>query len=105
MEIDFAHNEIVFNDYDRFLHDSSPSSLVEILYTGGIRVEDEPLLFMAFPDKSFDRTGSYLFLLLDDYSIDLPEADGSVSTATIASIAPLSGELREWIKVPAGLSI
>ena len=38
-------------------------------------------------------------------TFDLPEADGSVSTATIASIAPLSGELREWIKVPAGLSI
>ena len=38
-------------------------------------------------------------------TFDLPESDGSVSTATIASIAPLSGELREWIKVPAGLSI
>lgn len=97
MEIDFAHNEIVFNDYDRFLHDSSPSSLVEILYTGGIRVEDEPLLFTAFPDKSFDRTGSYLFLLLDDYSIDLPEADGYgyvplqlISDLLIAPVASLS---------------
>ncbi len=38
-------------------------------------------------------------------AFDLPEADGSVSTATVVSIAPLSNELREWIKVPAGLSI
>ena len=38
-------------------------------------------------------------------TFELPEADGSVSTATVVAIVPLSSALREWIKVPAGLSI
>ena len=38
-------------------------------------------------------------------TFDLPEADGTVSTAEVVSVAQLSGELLEWIKVPAGLSI
>ena len=38
-------------------------------------------------------------------TFDLLDAEGNISTATVASIAPLSGELREWINIPAGLSI
>ena len=38
-------------------------------------------------------------------TFDLPDAEGNVSQATIKAIAPLSEELREWVKVPAGMSI
>ena len=38
-------------------------------------------------------------------TFDLPDAEGNVSAATIKSIAPLSDELRAWVKVPAGLSL
>ena len=38
-------------------------------------------------------------------TFDLPDAEGNVSQATIKAIAPLSDELREWVKVPAGLGI
>ena len=38
-------------------------------------------------------------------SFDLPDADGNVTTATITAVEPLSDDLREWIKVPAGMSV
>ena len=36
-------------------------------------------------------------------TFDLPDADGHVTTATIIAVEPLSDDLREWIKVPAGM--
>ena len=38
-------------------------------------------------------------------TFDLPDADGNVTTATITAVEPLSDELREWVKVPVGMSI
>jgi len=38
-------------------------------------------------------------------TFDLPDADGNVTTATIIAVEPLSDELREWVKVPAGMVI
>ena len=38
-------------------------------------------------------------------SFDLPDADGNVTTATITAVEPLSDDMREWIKVPAGMAI
>ena len=38
-------------------------------------------------------------------TFDLPDADGNVTTATIIAVEPLSDELREWVKVPAGMSV
>ena len=38
-------------------------------------------------------------------SFDLPDAEGNVSTATVVSVSELSDDMREWVKVPAGLSI
>lgn len=38
-------------------------------------------------------------------TFDLPDADGNVTAATIIAIEPLSDDLREWVKVPAGMSI
>ena len=39
----------------------------------------------------------------DDF--ELPVADGSVVFATVKEIRPLSDDVREWMKVPAGLQI
>jgi len=36
---------------------------------------------------------------------ELPGAEGAVVFATIREIAPLSGEIREWMKLPAGVQI
>ena len=38
-------------------------------------------------------------------SFDLPDVDGNVTTATIMAVEPLSDDLREWIKIPAGMSV
>ena len=38
-------------------------------------------------------------------TFDLPDADGNVTTATITAVEPLSEEMREWVKVPVGMSI
>ena len=39
----------------------------------------------------------------DDF--ELPEADGSLSFATIREIRPLADEIREWMKLPVGVQI
>ena len=39
----------------------------------------------------------------DDF--ELPAADGGVAFATVKEIRPLSDDVREWMKVPAGLQI
>ena len=38
-------------------------------------------------------------------TFDLPDAEGNVTTATITAVEPLSEALREWVKVPVGMSI
>ena len=38
-------------------------------------------------------------------SVEVPDAEGHVSVATIAAVKPLSAELREWIQLPQGMSI
>ena len=38
-------------------------------------------------------------------TFELPDSEGSISTATIVAVQPLSGEIRTWIQIPAGLSI
>ena len=39
----------------------------------------------------------------DDF--ELPDADGNISFATVKEIKPLSDEIREWMKLPAGIQI
>jgi len=38
-------------------------------------------------------------------TFDLPDAEGNVTTATIAAVEPLSEAMREWVKVPVGMTI
>jgi len=38
-------------------------------------------------------------------TFDLPDAEGNVTTATIAAVEPLSEAMREWVKVPVGMAI
>ena len=39
----------------------------------------------------------------DDF--ELPDADGNLTFATVKEIKPLSDEIREWMKLPAGIQI
>ena len=36
---------------------------------------------------------------------ELPDAEGGIAFATVKAILPLSDEIREWMKLPAGVSI
>ncbi len=36
---------------------------------------------------------------------DMPDAEGNLSQATVKGISELSAEVREWMKVPAGLNV
>ena len=38
-------------------------------------------------------------------NFELPTAEGGISFATVKEILPLGDEIREWMKVPAGLQI
>lgn len=38
-------------------------------------------------------------------NFELPDADGGISFATIKEIKPLSEEIRDWMKLPAGVQI
>ena len=39
----------------------------------------------------------------DDF--ELPDADGNLTFATVKEIKPLSDDIREWMKLPAGVQI
>ena len=39
----------------------------------------------------------------DDF--ELPDENGNLSFATVKEIRPLSDEIREWMKLPAGIQI
>jgi len=36
---------------------------------------------------------------------ELPDVDGNLTFATIKEIRPLTDDIREWMKIPAGLQI
>ena len=36
---------------------------------------------------------------------ELPDEDGNLTFATVKEIKPLSAEIREWMKLPAGVQI
>lgn len=71
MTLDTDSDTILMDDYNGFVHDSSGSSLLDVLSVTGFNDKGEPELFQRSTDASFDRNGKYITLDLTDYHIDL----------------------------------
>ncbi len=77
MQVDFADDLIVFNDYDLFIHDSTDSALLEKLFAGPDVSNRKGTLFQSTVGKSCERQGDAVVLDLKEYHISLPEAEGT----------------------------
>lgn len=76
MTFDFARNTISFTDYNEFIHDSTGSSLLDVLTATGYNDAGEAELFKRDLRSSFDRAGDTVTLNLSDYDIHLIHQDG-----------------------------
>ena len=76
MVFDFAQNKISCLDYNMFLHDSSESSVLDLLYMKGYNAAGEAELFQRNQNATFDRLGSDVEFCLSDYSIEMVFQDG-----------------------------
>lgn len=71
MTLDFDTDRITFGDYNAFLHDSSDSSLLDILSVSGFNETGESELFVRDSEASFDRYGDLIQLELGEYNIPM----------------------------------
>ena len=71
MTFDTDDDTIVFNDYNGFVHDSSDSSLLDMLSMTGFNAAGLPELFQRDTNASYDRNGRIVTLSLADYRIDM----------------------------------
>ena len=76
MMVDFSSNEIYFNDFNMFVHNSTDSSLLDILSQSGFNDQGEAALFQRISKGTFDRLGDAVTLPLADYGIHLIHQDG-----------------------------
>ena len=77
MTFDFAANKISWLDYNMFLHDSSDSSALDLVYMKGFNSAGEAELFQRNPRNTFDRLGDSIEIDLSDYSIEMIFQDGA----------------------------
>ena len=71
MTFDFAQNTISCIDYDMFLHDSTDSSVLDMLSMKGYNASGEAQLFQRNQNTTFDRLGRAVEFDLSDYSIEM----------------------------------
>ena len=76
MEMDFDADTITFNDYNGFMHDSTDSSLLDMLSTSGYSSTGEAEMFERVAVSSFDRYGDVKVLELEPYGIEMVAKDG-----------------------------
>lgn len=76
MTFDFAQNRIYCLDYDMFLHDSTDSSVLDMLSMKGYNAAGEAQLFRRNQNTTFDRLGSDVEFCLSDYAIEMVFQDG-----------------------------
>lgn len=88
----------------------NPGTMVDIVSEGG---EERTYTILGEWDNDLEKgilscktkLAGNMIGLKPGETFDLPGADGSVSKATVKGIRPLDDEMKEWIKVPAGLSL
>jgi len=76
MTFDFGSNAIYCSDYNMFLHNSSDSSVLDMLSVSGYNEAGEPELFQRNQTATMDRLGNYIEIFLSDYSIEIIFQDG-----------------------------
>ncbi|MBQ9010249.1 MAG: hypothetical protein IJ088_13105, partial [Clostridia bacterium] len=76
MTMDFDADTITFDDYNGFLHDSTDSSLLDMLSTSGYSSTGDAEMFERIPMSSFDRYGDIKVLELKPYGIELIAQNG-----------------------------
>ena len=76
MIFDFASDTIHCPDFNMFLHNSTDSSVLDMLSTSGYNSAGEPELFHRNPETTIDRLGNYIEICLSDYSIEMVFQDG-----------------------------
>ena len=75
LELDFQQDRLVFDDYDAFVHDSSDSTLIDLVSERGFNEYGEAQLIHRDKRLSFERYGDMLMVDLDRYGIDLIAQD------------------------------
>ena len=76
MIVDFSEGMIVFDDYNMFLHNSTDSSLLDVLAQSGFNESGEASLFERVAKGTYDRMGDVVSLPLREYGIGLVYQDG-----------------------------
>ena len=76
MTFDFEENKISCLDYNLFLHDSTDTSALDLLYMKGYNAAGEAELFQRNQNATFDRLGSDVEFCLSDYAIEMVFQDG-----------------------------
>jgi len=76
MTFDFTENKISCLDYNMFLHDSTNSSVLDLLSMRGYNAAGEAQLFQRNQNATFDRLGNDVEFYLSDYSIEMVFQDG-----------------------------
>ncbi len=77
LDMDFRKNTLLFSDYNGFVHDSTDSTLLDIVSERGFGENGQPALLHRDILSSYDRYGDMLEISLGEYGIDLIEEDGS----------------------------
>ena len=93
MEFDFAKDRIVFEDYNAFVHNSTDSTLLDLLSETGFNESGEAQLFLRDTKASFDRYGDMMTIDLAAYGIEMIEQEGKhyvpLQTLNDFLVAPL----------------
>ena len=76
MEFDFLNDRLIFDDYDAFIHNSSDTTLIDLLSESGFDENGEAELFQRDNRTSFDRFGDVMTVELGSYGIRMIAQDG-----------------------------
>ncbi len=71
LEFDFAHDKLIFDDYDAFVHRSDDTTLIDLLTETGYNENGEAQLFHRDTSVSFDRYGDVMTVDLGAYGIEM----------------------------------
>ena len=76
LEFDFINSRLVFDDYNAFVHNSTDSTLLDLLSETGFDENGEAQLFLRDTQASFDRYGDMMTIDLAAYGIKMISQDG-----------------------------
>ena len=75
LDIDFENEKLIFADYDAFMHNSTDSSLIDLVACNSRDEDGKPLLIWRNTADSFDRYGDAMLVNLGAYDIPMVVQD------------------------------